>query len=69
MNEPPCCPTCGCEMEWVDCSNGCDEGEVNRYHEDPLWYGSEDEAWERCPVCNGRGGRWVCPVCHPDALD
>lgn len=55
------CSVCGAYMEWVDCWN-CD-GKGGRdgddlMEEDPLWYDEDD--WEDCDVCRGRGGYWEC---------
>lgn len=61
------CPTCGCGMEWQDCWNGCDEGYLSLYDEDPLWYDEDDT--EVCSVCDGRGGWWVCPEAEHHAKE
>lgn len=53
------CETCGGPLEWADCWNGCDDGFIDRYEEDPLWYDEDDT--EPCHVCRGAGGWWVCP--------
>lgn len=53
------CSVCGCGMEWQGCWNGCDDGFLDLYDEDPLWYDEDDV--EVCSVCDGRGGWWVCP--------
>jgi DnaJ-class molecular chaperone len=36
------------------------EGETNEFDSDPLWYGTYDEAWEPCDLCDGKGFWWVC---------
>lgn len=53
------CPICGCGMEWESCWNGCDDGYMSLYDEDPLFYDEDDT--EVCSVCDGCGGWWVCP--------
>ena len=52
------CPVCGCLLEWVDCG-GCDDGWIDGYEEDPLWFDPGD--LDRCRQCNGRGGWLECP--------
>ena len=61
------CPTCGNEMDWVDCWNGCDDGWFDEYEINPIE--ALPGELSRCDVCNGDGGYLVCPVCHPDALE
>lgn len=49
------CPKCGndythyrnCTCLW------CDDGYINRYEEDPLWYDPDD--FEECQECHGTG--------------
>lgn len=64
MDDWPTCSHCGGGMDWEDCTEiGCDDGWITDLHElDPLWY-DEDEI-ERCPMCRGKGGWWVCPNCQ-----
>lgn len=52
------CQVCSCELEWVDCYN-CDDGEVDGYEEDPLWFDPGDTY--PCDTCNGKGGWLECP--------
>ena len=67
-DEAECCSICGAELEWVDCYNGCDDGEFDGYEEDPMWY-SPGETY-RCEVCKGRGGYLECPnLPHKDIPD
>lgn len=54
----PFCPVCGGPMVWEPCWNGCDEGYIDLYEEDPLWYDEDD--CELCQICEGEGGFWVC---------
>ena len=51
------CLVCASDMPWHECPACCGTGEV----ESDDWedYGE----WVACQECNGRGGRWVCPVC------
>lgn len=49
-------------MEWEDCWNGCDDGYLSLYDEDPLFYDEDDQ--EVCDICDGKGGWWVCPVAY-----
>jgi predicted RNA-binding Zn-ribbon protein involved in translation (DUF1610 family) len=60
------CPKCGhspthagrCEVI------GCDDGWIDRFDEDPLWY--DDDSPEMCDECHGTGWvRW-CPKCGFD---
>jgi hypothetical protein len=45
-------------MAWVDCLRfDCEDGYVNRYDEDPLWF---DDEYIVCDECQGRGGWWQC---------
>lgn len=58
------CPKCGNGREWVQCDAlGCEDGEVNYFESDPLWYGCEEDAWETCDLCDGEGGWWICYRC------
>ena len=52
------CARCGSSCFWVDCDNGCEDGYLNLYEQDPLWY--EDEYDTPCHVCHARGGWNVC---------
>lgn len=54
----PFCSICGGLMAWEPCWNGCDEGYIDLYEEDPLFYDEDD--CELCQICEGRGGYWVC---------
>ena len=42
------CALCHCEMEWVECQAGCEDG-----------YDQVDLA--PCSECGGQGGSWWCP--------
>jgi hypothetical protein len=62
------CKTCRSTMEWIDCWNGCDEGWITDLYElDPLWYDEDDE--ERCDICRGKGGWYICGNCHPESVE
>lgn len=70
---PQVCPTHGCEMEWADCWNGCEDGETGSACIDDLCHGRErcihgDTAMMRCDICKGRGGFLLCPECAPGAF-
>lgn len=58
------CPACG---HWPtrsrNCPN-CDEGWIDRYEEDPLWYSPGEE--EMCQECSGTGLQRWCPECGAD---
>lgn len=60
------CPLCG---EWnvmyQECyAVGCDEGQIDGYEEDPLWF-DEGQTYS-CDTCHGRGYfRW-CSKCGAD---
>lgn len=59
----PSCPRCGSSASWEECSEfGCDDGVIDRYEEDPLWYGfaQDSERYETCHMCRGTGGWWRC---------
>jgi hypothetical protein len=62
------CEKCGSTKFWVDCWNGCDEGWItDLYEQDPLWYDEDD--MERCDICRGKAGWYVCSTCHPESFD
>lgn len=54
----PFCSICGGPMVWESCWNGCDDGYIDLYEEDPLWY--DDDDIETCRICGGAGGYWQC---------
>lgn len=56
---PEYCPICGAELEWMECQAGCDDGQIDGYEEDPMWY-SPGETY-RCSACKGKGGWLECP--------
>ena len=60
------CPKCGHYPSLARrCSVlGCDDGWINRYDEDPLWYDEDDE--EMCTECWGTGWQRWCPKCGFD---
>jgi hypothetical protein len=56
------CKECGSELVWEDCpAIGCEDGWIDVYEDDPLWYDPGDE--EVCEECNGKGGWLRCPDC------
>jgi hypothetical protein len=56
------CARCGGMCEFIDCWNGCEDGYLNLYEQDPLWY--DDEYDTPCDICNATGGWWTC--CNGD---
>lgn len=48
-----------CEGEWVECWNGCEEGWVDEYDDDPINYAPGQE-FRQCNQCHGNGGWTVC---------
>jgi hypothetical protein len=59
------CPKCGAQCYARRCSEiGCDDGWIDRYDEDPLWYSPGEE--ERCDTCVGTGWERWCPKCGYD---
>ena len=63
----PICDVCGSYMVWEDCGE-CDDGLVDLYDEDPLWY--EEDEFEECSTCHGNTGWWMCPRAdeHPQLI-
>lgn len=55
----------GAEIERASGCIECDEGVVNRYDEDPMWY---DDEWVNCNNCHGHGRQVWCPKCGLDLL-
>lgn len=60
------CPACGhSPIHASDCTVlGCEDGWVDRYDEDPLWY--DQDKPERCDECYGTGILRWCPKCGFD---
>lgn len=60
------CPACHHPYTHrIDCAAlGCDDGWIDRYEEDPLWYDEDD--LEMCEECGGYGNLWWCPKCGYD---
>jgi hypothetical protein len=56
-DEVPICTHCGHELEWVRCEQ-CEDGEIDVYELDPLWYDPGDT--EPCTQCSGIGGWHWC---------
>lgn len=54
----PACLRCGGDMDWEDCTDGCDEGYWSPYEVNPNEY--DPDELEACQVCNGKGGWWIC---------
>lgn len=56
------CPRCGNLMYRQDCPVvDCDDGWIDVYEHDPLWYDPDD--YEICQDCEGRGHHIWCPNC------
>lgn len=57
------CPKCGeYEVYRQDCYVlGCDDGQIDGYDEDPMWYDEGDTYG--CPECGGRGYFMWCAKC------
>ncbi len=61
------CPKHGKTGGSVYCCDDCEgEGEINMFEADPLWYGSEEDGWETCETCSGKGYWWVCEKCSKE---
>lgn len=60
------CPKCGhSPIRWKYCDViGCDDGYIDLYEEDPLWYDIDDT--EMCSECRGTGTQRWCPSCGAD---
>lgn len=65
-DEDTACPKCGhSPIRSCRCrALGCDDGWVDRYDEDPLWYDEDDP--EMCTECYGTGVERWCPSCGFD---
>lgn len=62
------CPKCGKLMYIQPCPViGCDDGLIDVYDEDPLWYSPGDV--EKCHECNGHGHVIWCRSCGYCATD
>lgn len=60
------CPKCGhYDTYRRNCGAfGCEDGIVNRYDEDPMWYDIDDQS--PCSDCSGKGYEHWCPECGYD---
>jgi hypothetical protein len=60
------CPSCGhSPIRSCRCrALGCDDGWIDRYDEDPMWYDEDDP--EMCTECYGTGVERWCPSCSFD---
>lgn len=57
----PTCPTCGGDLEWIECDecDGTGETAMGLLHDcDPLWYDVQDTA--PCHICEGASGHYAC---------
>ena len=62
LDDTPC-PKCGrSPTHYRTCQElGCNDGRINQYEEDPLWYDPDDE--DMCMGCAGTGVEVWCPGC------
>lgn len=51
------CARCGSSCDFVHCED-CDDGFIDCYEEDPLWYDPDD--FRTCETCHGLGGWQAC---------
>ncbi len=60
------CPACGAwEVYWQPCIQiGCEDGLIDGYDEDPLWFDEGD--FYPCPECAGLGFYRWCAKCGAD---
>lgn len=56
------CPVHGLTTGSVYRCTDCEDGVIDRYEEDPLWF-DEDTRYELCETCEGRSSWWVCSEC------
>lgn len=66
-DDPSICPQCGAERERVECDQ-CEDGIIDAetlMMEDPMWY--DEDSWEYCGQCGGKGGWWICWHCQEQA--
>lgn len=63
-NDPPTCPTCGGELEWVECDECCGDGEIDEHTDDPINFAPGEE-YRFCYLCKGQGGWLECTNTHP----
>lgn len=52
------CPICGSSQLWEYCDACGGNGYIEVYESDPMWY--EEGDTERCDMCEGEGGWWLC---------
>jgi len=56
------CPKCGHNrIHWRNCINFCDEGYIDLYESDPIYY--QPGEVKKCPECRGTGVEIWCPNC------
>lgn len=54
------CSVCGTELEYEDCWSCGGDGCFDSYEDDAINFGP-GEHYEKCDVCEGKGGYLVCP--------
>lgn len=57
------CPQCGNQDTRSRECDRCEEGVVNHYDEDPMWY---EDKYVNCEECKGHGTIAWCPKCLLD---
>jgi hypothetical protein len=57
----------GDNTAWINCWNGCDDGWVDDYEDDPIMCDPGDVSM--CLECRGKGGWTVCGECNLDNPD
>lgn len=69
MSDRQPCPTCGGELDRVECQTCGGEGlDGHDCGEDCCCCADPDEPNLVCGTCQGEGGWWSCPACHPEAF-
>ena len=61
--DPDVCPTCGNDLEWMDCYGRCVDGYSGHDCGEDACGCLNPEDNVVCDVCDGNGGWKVCRVC------
>jgi len=59
------CPSSGHGYTHRRPCDHCEDGFVNHFEEDPMWYDDKDVP---CEECRGYGCFWWCPKCGYDMI-